>query len=173
MKLHLGCGANYIKGWTNVDLDSPTADAHADLRNPLPYADASVELVFNEHFLEHITREEGIIFLKECSRVLKPGGVFRVSTPDLRWLVAQYISGKLDEWADVGWVSETSCRLFNEGMRLWEHQFVYDLPELLSALRVAGFSNVRQVAYRESIHPELVGLECRPFHRELILEAIR
>lgn len=171
MKLHLGCGTNYIKGWTNVDLDSPMADAHADLRNPLPYGDASVDFIFNEHFLEHITREEGITFLSECRRVLKPVGVFRVSTPDLRWLVAQYVGGQLDEWADVGWVPGTPCRLFNEGMRLWAHKFVYDLPELFGALQEAGFSNVQQVGYRESTHSELVGLECRPWHRELIVEA--
>jgi predicted SAM-dependent methyltransferase len=68
MKIHLGCGTNYIKGWVNVDLDSPLADAHLDLRCPLPYADASVNFIFNEHFIEHVTREEGFAFLKECRR---------------------------------------------------------------------------------------------------------
>jgi predicted O-linked N-acetylglucosamine transferase (SPINDLY family)/predicted SAM-dependent methyltransferase len=171
MKIHLGCGTNYIKGWLNVDLDSPLADEYADFRNPLPYADASADYIFNEHFLEHITREEGLAFLKECRRVLKIGGIFRVSTPDLRWLAAQYSSGKLDEWGDVGWVPETSCRLLNEGMRRWGHQFVYDLPELSAILREAGFSDVYQVKYRESSCHELAGLECRPWHQELIVEA--
>lgn len=171
MKIHLGCGTNHIKDWLNVDLDSPIADTHADLRNRLPYADESVDFIFNEHFLEHITREEGIAFLRECRRILKPGGIFRVSTPDLRWLVAQYVGGKLDEWSDVGWVPETPCRLLNEGMRLWGHQYVYDLPELLGALREAGFSDVYPVRHRESAYAELVGLECRPWHQELIVEA--
>ena len=93
MKLHLGCGTNRIEGWLNVDIDSPQADLHVDLRQPLPYADAAVAFIFNEHFLEHITRDEGLTFLRECRRVLKPSGVFRVSTPDLRWLIAQYQSG--------------------------------------------------------------------------------
>ena len=171
MKLHLGCGSNYIEGWLNVDLDSPVADVHVDLRGSLPYNDQSVDFIFNEHFLEHITREEGIAFLCECRRVLKQQGVIRVCTPDLRWLVAQYISGKLDEWEDVGWVPETSCRLINEGVSFWGHQFVYDLPELLTALREVGFSEIRQVFHRESTYPELVDLECRPWHRELIVEA--
>lgn len=171
MKIHLGCGTNYIEGWLNVDLDSPLADEHADFRNPLPYIDASADYIFNEHFLEHITREEGLAFLKECRRVLKAGGIFRVSTPDLRWLTAQYSSGKLDEWHDVHWVPETSCRLLNEGMRSWGHQFVYDLPELLAILHEAGFSDVHQVKYRESASHELAGLECRPWHQELIVEA--
>ena len=76
MKIHLGCGTNYIDGWVNVDLDSVLADVHLDLRNPLPYADTSVDFIFNEHFIEHITRDEALGFLKECRRVLKPGGVF-------------------------------------------------------------------------------------------------
>jgi predicted SAM-dependent methyltransferase len=160
-----------MNGWVNVDLDSPLADAHLDLRCPLPYGEASVDFIFNEHFLEHITREEGLAFLKECRRLLKPSGVFRVSTPDLRWVVAQYVSGKLDEWTDVDWVPETSCRLLNEGMRLWGHQFVYDLPELLLTLREAGFTDVRQMKHRESSHSDLGGLECRPWHQELIVEA--
>lgn len=171
MKLHLGCGTNYIPKWINIDFDSPTADLHLDLRNPLPYPNASVEFIFNEHFIEHINRDEALIFLKECKRVLKPRGVFRTSTPDLRWLAAQYFGGKLDEWSDVGWEPTSSCRLLNEGMRLWGHQFLYDEPELTAILSEAGFSHCTFVKHSESSHPELVGLECRPWHRELIVEA--
>ena len=119
----------------------------------------------------NMSQEEGPCVPQGVSQGSETEGVFRVSTPDLRWLVAQYVSGKLDEWTDVGWVPETSCRLFNEGMRLWGHQFVYDLPELLLTLREAGFSDIRQVKHRESIHSDLVGLECRPWHQELIVEA--
>ena len=171
MKLHLGCGTNIIKGWVNIDLDSPLADVHADLRCPFPYGDNSIDFIFNEHFLEHVTRDEGVAFLKECRRVLKPGGVFRVSTPDLRWLIAQYVSGRLNEWTDVSWTPKTSCRMLNEGMRLWGHQFVYDLPELLQILQEVGFSDVCEVVHRKSAHIDLVELESRPWHHELIVEA--
>ena len=171
MKIHLGCGSNYLEGWCNVDLDSPAADMQADLRNPLPYTDATVDLIYNEHFLEHLTLEQGLSFLKECRRVLKPRGVLRISTPDVRWLLSQYIVGRLDEWTDAGWVPETPCRLLNEGMRRWGHEFVYDLPELTMALQVAGFSEINRVGHRTSGNRELVGLECRPWHQELIVEA--
>lgn len=43
VKIHLGCGSNYLEGWENVDLDSPLADVRADLRSKLQYADASVD----------------------------------------------------------------------------------------------------------------------------------
>lgn len=173
MKLHLGCGSNYIEGWLNIDLDSPLADIHADFRDPLPYPDKSVDFIFTEHFIEHISLDEGILFLKECYRVLKKGATLRLSTPDLRWLIAQYVAGKLNEFEDVGWVPETPCRLLNEGMRLWGHQFVYDDVELIDALNTSGFSEISRVNYRVSTHLDLMGLECRPWHQELIFEASR
>lgn len=171
-KLHVGCGTNYIKDWINIDLDSPLADLKADLREPLPYKNDSVDFIFNEHFIEHITRSEGVLFLKECRRVLKnKSGVLRISTPDLRWLVAQYISGNLKEWENVYWVPKSPCELLNEGMRLWGHQYVYDQEDLIQVLKEAGFSKITLVKYHESLYTDLKGLECRPWHRELIIEA--
>lgn len=171
MKVHLGCGTNYLNGWKNVDLDSEVADINLDLRGPLPFADSSVDYIFNEHFIEHITREEGIHFLIECRRVLKPNGVLRVSTPDLRYLITQYLSGKLDEWENVGWVSKSACQLINEGMRWWGHQFLYDEEELKAALLEAGFLKIDKVQHHHSTHTALLNLECRPWHHELIMEA--
>jgi predicted SAM-dependent methyltransferase len=171
MKLHLGCGANYIGGWVNVDLDSPLADCHADLRLPLPFPTASATLIFCEHFIEHIDRNAGLAFLTECRRVLTDGGVLRISTPDVRWLVEAYLDGNLGEWEDVGWLPQSGCQLLNEGMRLWGHQFLYDREELNSALLVAGFVHVCTAEHGASTHPGLAGLECRPWHHEIIVEA--
>jgi predicted SAM-dependent methyltransferase len=63
--------------------------------------------------------------------------------------------------------------MLNEGMRSWGHQFLYDRAELIDVLAEAGFSVVREVAWRESTIPELRGREQRPFHREIIVEAAR
>lgn len=171
MKLHLGCGPNYQQGWLNLDIDSPCADMLHDLRLPLPFASGSVDYIYNEHFIEHITLEHSLIFLKECRRVLKNGGVFRTSTPDLRWLIAQYISGSVEEWRDVNWTPSSSCQLVNEGMRSWGHQFLYDRDELFAVLRAAGFHSVAEADWCESKHAELCNMESRPYHHELIVEA--
>lgn len=171
MKLHLGCGPNYIRGWVNVDLDSPVADIQADLRLALPFPDDTVDFIFCEHFIEHITRSEALGFLGECRRVLTHRGIIRLSTPDLRWLTTQYLSGNLAEWTDVGWTPQTSCQLINEGMRAWGHQFIYDHAELISVMRQAGFNEIQLVPHRASNQRDLAGLECRPWHHELIVEA--
>lgn len=170
-KLHLGCGSNLLSGWVNIDLDSPGSDLHADLTQPLPFSNGSVDLIFTEHFIEHITRANAVALLKECKRVMRQGAVMRISTPDLNWLVQQYSLSKTDEWADVHWHPNTPCQLINEGMRSWGHHFLYDIKELCNVLQEAGFSSIKSVPHRSSDHDELRGLECRSWHRELIVEA--
>jgi len=172
MKLHLGSGSVRFEGWLNVDLDAPSADMHLDLRQVLPFEDESVEYIMNEHFIEHLTRDEALAFLKECHRVLRADGVLRLSTPDLEFLTVRYLARDIEEWKGL-WLPETPCRMMNEGMRSWGHQFMYDAEELSGILAQAGFGEVRFARWRESAIPDLVGLEDRPFHGELIVEASR
>ena len=40
-------------------------------------------MVYSEHMFEHVLPMDGAAFLKESYRILKPGGVLRVVTPDL------------------------------------------------------------------------------------------
>jgi len=171
-KLHLGSGSIRLEGWLNIDIDATQADLKLDLRNPLPCADNSVRFVFSEHFIEHITRPEAVRLLRECWRVLVPGGTLRLSTPSLQWIVAKYLERNLAEWGDL-WRPATPCQLMNEGLRSWGHQFVYDADELRDVLAEAGFATVEWVGWRQSRHPELNNLEQRPYHQELIAEATK
>jgi predicted SAM-dependent methyltransferase len=170
--LHLGSGPYRFDGWVNLDLDSPAADIRMDLRDSLPFPDASVRFLYAEHFIEHITRDEACRLLGECARVLVRDGVIRLSTPDLAWLAEVYMRHETHHWK-VLWQPKTPCQMLNEGMRSWGHQFLYDRAELIDVLAEAGFSVVREVAWRESTIPELRGREQRPFHREIIVEAAR
>jgi len=168
-KLHLGCGSAYKEGWVNIDLDAPSADIQRDLTQPLPFGDGSVSFIFTEHFVEHISRPQAVEFFVECRRVLREGGVLRVSTPNLRFLCECYLKGNITEWGDV-WGPNSGCNLMNEGMRSWGHTYVYDREELHKVLAEAGFAHIRSVGWRESAHSDLVGLETRPYHQDLILE---
>lgn len=89
--LNLGCGHRYHKSWINLDYVacSPDVIAH-DLRTPLPFEDNVFDAVYHSHVLEHLPKRLAPLFLDECLRVLKPGGIIRVAVPDLESIVAQY-----------------------------------------------------------------------------------
>jgi predicted SAM-dependent methyltransferase len=73
-KLNLGCGGNILDGWENHDAD-------VDIRNPLPYEDESIDFIFIEHCVEHVTTPDAVRFFAECLRILKYEGTLRVAVP--------------------------------------------------------------------------------------------
>lgn len=172
MKLHLGCGSQHLTGWINVDIIS-SADVVHDLTKPLPFENNSIEHIFNEHFIEHLTYDQGKKFLEECYRVLIPNGILRISTPNLDWVITCYIENRLEEWQNVGWRPKTKCQLMNEGLRLWGHQYVYNDDELKTLLKIVGFNQVISENYRQSNFDVLKNIETRPCHNELIIEATK
>ena len=169
-RLHLGSGDRIIEGWANIDITGLRTITW-DLRKPLPIANGQVRFVYTEHFVEHIEREDALRLLGRVRTAMAPGGVLRVSTPDLAKLVADYQAGRVIRMEHGGWFPETPCRMVNEGMRYWGHVFVYDEPELVALLKECGFSDVRRVKWGESDHPELRNLESRPDFADLIFEA--
>ena len=170
-RLHLACGNNVLEGWANIDFRDNKQVVGWDLTHDLPVHTETIALIFCEHFIEHITRKQAKSLLNECYRCLRTGGIIRLSTPSLKKIVGEYLSRRLSEWHDVGFVPATPCQMVNDGLRLWGHQFVYDEEELKLLLEETGFQDIALVEWRESTIPELRNLECRPFHAEIILEA--
>jgi predicted SAM-dependent methyltransferase len=155
-------------GWANLDVGGGDGVVPYDLTGRLPFPDGSLDQVFTEHFIEHVSRARGVRFLAECARILRPDGVLRVSTPDLRRLVDGDQLGRTTEWEDQGWEPQTPARLIKEG-----YTFPYDENELSAALGEAGFSRMKRVGWHESEHADLRDLERRSLHGDLILEASR
>ncbi len=90
-RLNLGCGTKHHPAWTNVDFDpDDPAVLRADFREALPFPEASFEVVYHSQVLEHLPRSQALPFLRECHRVLAPGGRLRVVVPDLEGLVLEY-----------------------------------------------------------------------------------
>jgi len=92
MRANLGCGSQICPDWINIDLvrTGPGVVAH-DLSTGIPLPDASCEVVYHSHVLEHLRRPDAQFFMRECFRVLKPGGILRVSVPDLEQICRQYL----------------------------------------------------------------------------------
>lgn len=91
---NLGCGPVFIDedNWVNLDYE-PTAKKviQADLLQTLPLASSSFDGVYSSHFIEHIPIDLVDGVLTECLRILKPGGVLRLVTPDLEEMCKSYI----------------------------------------------------------------------------------
>lgn len=99
--LNIGCGSRYHPDWTNVDSRQTGPEViRADGRRPLPFDDASFQVVYHSHLLEHLDRDDAPGFLAECYRLLKPGGVLRVAVPDLEAIARLYL--KAVERAELG-----------------------------------------------------------------------
>ena len=91
--LHIGCGPNRKEGWLNTDVlplrlpwrqgyDGEKAwDFPLDITQPLPFPDNSLDIIFGEEVIEHIEYFQAVRFFAEARRVLKPGGVLKLTTP--------------------------------------------------------------------------------------------
>lgn len=100
--LNLGCGRRFHPDWINLDFSALSKQViAADLRLGVPFSDDSMDVVYHSHVLEHFTRSEGRFFLRECLRVLKPGGLLRIAVPDLEAAARAYIKA-LDDVRESG-----------------------------------------------------------------------
>ncbi|MDR8393381.1 methyltransferase domain-containing protein [Aliifodinibius sp. S!AR15-10] len=134
----------------------------------MPFPDYSVDYIFAEQFIEHITLDDGKYFINESYRILKNGGVLRLATPDLFLLYQIYLDQndmvsqkevverhKNNHNPDV----MNTCHFNNDMFRLWGHQFIYDYSTLEKVLHLAGFKEVNRLSFGESSIDELSNLE--------------
>jgi SAM-dependent methyltransferase len=58
-------------------------EEHQDITGPLYFKTGVADVVFAEHVIEHVSFAAGVHFLQESFRILKPGGVCRITCPML------------------------------------------------------------------------------------------
>lgn len=89
--VNVGCGHNSGPEFVNVDAVAlPNIHFIHDVRALPMFANNSVSLLYASHVLEHIPRSQIAATLQEWSRVLKPGGLIRLSVPDFDQLHTIY-----------------------------------------------------------------------------------
>ncbi len=90
--VNCGCGMKYDKRMINVDFVAPNDDIICcDLTKGLPFKDGEVDWVYSSHFMEHLSYDQAMSYLKECHRVLKPNGGVRIVVPDLEEACRTYL----------------------------------------------------------------------------------
>jgi predicted SAM-dependent methyltransferase len=164
--LHIGAGPMRLPGWLNSDLIA--GDIQLDVARRFPLPDESFAYAFGEHLIEHLPQETGELMISELHRVLRPGGVLRLTTPDLKKIIAIYEDRNPDvsraEYSQyLGRLTakhyDQPCEVFNDYLRLWGHRYVYDEQDLRARLLAVGFSEVIRVEPGESEHERLRGVE--------------
>lgn len=145
-----------------------------DLRKGIPFPDQTFDAVYHCHVLEHIDREGAPGFLRECLRVLKPGGIIRVVVPDLEALTRRYIAildslpsrstmqshtSAVEAMIDQMIVRTPRIRSQQKRVVRWAehlligdtaragvlHRWMYDRFSLEQLLRESGFEDIRHL----------------------------
>lgn len=93
--LNLACGSKVsgVGRWTNVDFQSPVEGViEMNILRGLSFAPGTFDAVYSAQFIEHLTLEEGERVLRNVAKVMKPGAVIRLVTPDLEELSRTYLA---------------------------------------------------------------------------------
>ncbi|MBC7405504.1 MAG: hypothetical protein H7252_07455 [Cytophaga sp.] len=155
-RIQVGCGPdNLLKDWWNVDIrDFDGIDEVMDVTLPWRFKD-SLDYVFGEHFLEHLAINKAFDFLSHSNAAFREGGVIRLSTPSLEWVIATHF--------DIGAVDDSQIfnqtLAFNRAFYGWGHQFLYSKTMLTQLLLAAGFSNLTFFSYGQSKDSALSNIE--------------
>ena len=106
---------------------------------PWPLPDGQFRIVFASHVLEHLS--DPLEALKECRRVLKEGGICRITVPDANWAIKAYLErrklGPKGRAFDIDALTE-SLRSYSPML----HKSGFDKPKLKRLFKEAGFSEI-------------------------------
>ncbi len=170
-RLNWGCGATTPEEWINSDLlPGPGVDIAANILDGLPIDDESIDYISSQHALQDLQIYDQVAALTELRRILKPGGVLRLSLPDLDLAIDAYQRGDRNHFLVWDW--DTLSGNFITHV-LWYNStrtpFTYEFAEEL--LLKAGFARVVRVAYQKTASPwpgivELDGRELESFFVE-------
>jgi predicted SAM-dependent methyltransferase len=127
----------------------------------MPFPDNSCTALFGEHVIEHISKEDGATLLRECFRVLEPGGVLRLSTPDAGLYLRSYAGDRAFlNHPSFERPAETAMDRINIMMREnGGHFWIYDAESLMTMVKSAGFSSVAEKTLNDSEHPKMRGID--------------
>ena len=91
INLNVGCGSINHPKFINIDgLPAPHIHYIRPIDNLAPFKDNSVDLIYGSHCLEHFSHRMVYQVLNEWFRVLKEGGILRISVPDFDLLIDKY-----------------------------------------------------------------------------------
>lgn len=161
-----------------------------DLNNKFDHADNTVDLIYVGQTIEHLNPIfEVPKFLKECYRMLKPGGIIRMTTPDLDLLIDSYINDDMDKFAseqpdfykNMDPSSKLAMIMFGSSgdKCTWNnyegHFFLFTKKSMTKALLVAGFKDIEYYYELGKSKSSILAHECidKGLSHSFIVEAVK
>jgi len=129
IRLNLGAGEFPLDGYQNLDIQTGV-----DARRLTMFGNNTVDEVRASHLLEHFTPPDADKALREWVRVLKPGGLLRISVPDFKALAQDYLGAH-----------EYRTRDIVMGAHVTEHDYhrsLWDRLMLTTALAEVGIESM-------------------------------
>lgn len=137
VKLHLGCGRrDFGPSWVHIDKADFPHIKYKDVTK-LPFETGTVDVIYACHLIAYFDREEIIPILKEWKRVLIPGGVLRLATPDFRAMAKIYLRENCSN------LNQFLGPLYGKMEGIY-HKTTYDLYSLIELLASVGFKDIRK-----------------------------
>ena len=142
MKINIG-GKEKKEGWKILNIqDGEYVDFHGDISDLSQFENGSVEEIYASHVVEHVDQNKIKETLKGIYRVLKNGGKFYVSVPDMEILCRIFMSKEAPKKAKFhamrmmfgGQIDEYDYHYFG-----WNYEFLQDY------LTEAGFKKIEKV----------------------------
>ena len=136
LALNIGTGGHDLVGWVNLD-DTKPGDVLSRVP-PAPFRDECFDEILLSHVVEHMTLDDGRALMKECHRILKPGGVVTVIVPDGKIISLAYLARQVDNW------QLNDLYVYSYCQESW-HRWLYDRRTLAQMVAEAGFVGLRRL----------------------------
>jgi predicted SAM-dependent methyltransferase len=145
--LELGHSHLQANDWLTLD-QNLNCDFYWDYRNGLSFPEGSIDVLFSRNTLQRLSSQQLDYLLKDCFRVLKPGGAFFLSVPDAEPVLRAYAEKHRHFEAHPeaiwrpGWHETGSCmdQVIYTAYCNGHAQFMFDRENVVNLCWKAGFA---------------------------------
>jgi tetratricopeptide (TPR) repeat protein len=155
MRLNIGCGRVYKKGFINIDAYDHTVADEIQAATDLSFPDNSAETIEACQIIEHLGFVESNYALAEWFRVLKPGGTLLIETPDVEASFRSFLRGSEQDKRDL------LIWIFGIGTPGMKHGLCFPLSLLRELLERTGFSEIRHASFASERNRSTLRILCK------------
>jgi predicted SAM-dependent methyltransferase len=134
-KLNLGCGANHLDGYINIDIRLPKMkepDYVCDIVK-LPYKENMIDEIVAYHSFEHLSKPDAFKAVSSWLKMLRPEGKLVIECPDILMLCKKVAEGEI-QYID---------NIYGLGRQPYDfHKYGWTGSTLSSLLLSVGYVNV-------------------------------